>query len=66
MAVTNIEKHDSFGTWRDKTNEISVDLGDISTLVTPTTTSVVAALNSIVTYSDDNARRAVIIGIALS
>jgi hypothetical protein len=47
MAVTVVNQTDTFDQWRVKTNDISSDLGDVSTLATTDTTSVVAAINEL-------------------
>lgn len=49
MAVTTVNLSDTISQWVTKTNTISTNLGDISTLATPVTTNTVAAINSIKT-----------------
>lgn len=48
MAITVVNTTDTFEVWRQKTNEISSNLGDIDTLVTSDgspATSVIDVLN---------------------
>jgi hypothetical protein len=66
MAVEFIEKHDTFGTWRDKINNISLNVGDLNLLTTPSTSDIVSAINSLGDLSDENIRRSVIISLALN
>ena len=50
LIVTN--KSDSFNQWRVNTNQLGVNVGDISNLDTTNKTSVVTAMNEV--YSDVN------------
>lgn len=47
MAITTINLSDPISTLVSKTNTISTNLGDVGTLTTPTTSSLVAALNEV-------------------
>lgn len=47
MAITTINLSDPISTLVSKTNTISTNLGDIGALTTPTTSSLVAALNEV-------------------
>lgn len=46
MAVTNVADSDTFDQWRVKTNTISTNLGDASTLTT-VATNVVGGINEV-------------------
>ena len=56
MAVTTVNLSDTISQWVTKTNTISTNLGDISTLATPVTTNTVAAINSIKTRDSAGVR----------
>lgn len=47
MAIISVIKENSFGQWREKTNDLAQQQGDLALLETPVTTSIVDALNSI-------------------
>lgn len=47
MAVTVVNQTDTFDQWRVKTNDISSNVGDVATLATTDTSSVVAAINEL-------------------
>lgn len=47
MAKTIVYTTDTINTWKEKTNDISADLGDIVLLTTDTDSDVVGAINSI-------------------
>lgn len=66
MAVINVIKQDTFGVWRQKTNLLAQEVGDLALLTTPTNVSIVAAVNSIVASIQDSARDAMIRAIVLS
>jgi len=56
MAVTNVTLQDSFDDWRQKTNTIASDVGDLSALTGYTSTNIVAALNeakSVASFNDN-------------
>jgi hypothetical protein len=66
MAIELIEKHDTFGNWRDKINTISINIGDLQLLNTPVISDIVSAINSLNNQSDEKIRRAAIISLALN
>jgi hypothetical protein len=66
MAIEFVEKHDTFDTWRTKTNQISLNVGDLNLLTTPSTSDIVSAINSMNQQLSDNIRKAVILSIALN
>lgn len=45
MAAINVGLDDTFDTWRQKTNDLSGDVGDLDTLNTTDKTTIVAAVN---------------------
>jgi hypothetical protein len=47
MAIINVPETDNFEQWRQKTNSISTNQGDVSSLVTIDKTSVVNAINEV-------------------
>lgn len=66
MAIVTVEKTDTFDIWRQKTNTISINIGDLDLLTTPSATDIVDAINSLMEYAEDNTRRSIIIGLALN
>lgn len=52
MSITTINLSDPISTLVSKTNTISTNLGDLGALTTPTTSSLVAALNEVNTRLD--------------
>jgi hypothetical protein len=62
MAIVNVPKTDTFDMWRQKTNQISTSVGDLSLLNTVDNSSIVAAINSLF----DDLRRVLIRSIAMS
>lgn len=66
MAVVEVVKHDTFDIWRQKTNTISINIGDLNLLTTPSTSDIVSAINSLNANIDDSIRRAVIVSLALN
>ena len=47
MAKTIVNINDTLNTWREKTNDISIDVGDITLLTTDEDSDVVGSINSI-------------------
>jgi len=47
MAIINVPKATTFDIWRQKVNQLSENVGDLDDLVTPVTTTVVDAINSL-------------------
>lgn len=47
MAKTRVDITDTLNTWKEKTNDISLDLGDITLLTTDEDSDVVGSINSI-------------------
>lgn len=66
MAIVNVPKTDSFDQWRQKTNVIANNVGDISLLLTPVNTDVVSAINSLLGFFNDDLRRVLIRAIGMS
>ena len=66
MAIVNVVKTDNFKQWRDKTNLIATQQGDLVLLTTPVTTDIVAAINSILATIGDDNRRFFIRAIAMA
>jgi hypothetical protein len=54
MAVTTINLSDPVSTWVNKTNTIATNVGDLATLSTTDTASLVAAINEINALVDGN------------
>lgn len=54
MAVTTINLSDPVSTWVNKTNTIATNVGDLATLSTSDTASLVAAINEINALVDGN------------
>ena len=66
MAVVEIKRKDTFDIWRTKMNTISVNVGDLNLLTTPSTTDIVSAINSLGSFQTDQVRRSIIISLALN
>lgn len=45
MAVVNVPITDTFNQWREKTNEVASNVGDLDELTTVDKTNIVAAVN---------------------
>lgn len=66
MAIVNVPKTDSFDQWRQKTNLLASQVGDITLLMTPITTDIVSAINSLIALFNDDFRRVLIRAIGMS
>lgn len=71
MALTIVEITDGLDTQRTKINEISTNMGDLTQLLTPVTTNIVQAMNSLQTQiatgvTEDQMRDILLRAIALS
>jgi len=65
MAIPNVPDTDTFDIWRQKTNLIAQLEGDLTLLLTPVTTDLVAAINSILDLFEDDLRAMLIRAIAM-
>lgn len=66
MSLIHIEKHDSWDTWRNKINDLSLNVGDLELLETPSNDDIVSAINSLLGGFDNTVRRSIIISLALN
>jgi hypothetical protein len=53
MSLINVDLSDTIVSWRNKTNSIAVNLGDL-TLLTDSAASVVASINTIISTTDSD------------
>ena len=54
MAVVTVNLLDTFDQWRLKTNDLGVNLGDLTSLTTTDKTNIVAALNEVLSGDSDD------------
>lgn len=66
MAIINVNVEETFSLWRQKTNLLAQQQGDIALLLTPVTTNLVSAINSLISNNEENDRSVLIRSIAMS
>lgn len=66
MALINVPDTDTFDIWRQKTNLLAQRQGDLALLITPVTTDLVSAINSLSASTDENIRSTLVRAIAMA
>ena len=54
MALVTVNLLDTFDQWRLKTNDLGVNQGDLTTLTTSDKTTIVAAINEVLSGDSDD------------
>lgn len=66
MPIIFIDQKESLNQGREKTNELSENVGDLDLLTTPVTTDIVAAVNSINASIGQQDKKILLFAIAVS
>lgn len=66
MALIYIDSKESLNQGREKTNELSANVGDLDDLSTPQTDTIVNAINSVNTAVGEQAKKFLVFALAIT
>jgi len=66
MALIYIDSKESLNQGREKTNELSANVGDLDDLSTPQTDTIVNAINSVNTAVGEQAKKLLVFALAIT